>query len=99
MLAAAELEKDAASWCSFALLGKVGTQSGGKDAVERPVGQDARQAGEQCGVAADGVASARPARRHCIGDHLGRGVSGHARIGVRRGLRGDGVHQPAVALA
>ena len=28
-----------------------GTQSGGKDAVECPVGQDARQAGEQCGVA------------------------------------------------
>jgi hypothetical protein len=28
----------AESWCSFALLGKVGTQSGGKDAVEYPIG-------------------------------------------------------------
>ena len=28
------------------LLGKVGTQSGGNDAVEYPVGQDARQEGE-----------------------------------------------------
>jgi len=50
------------------------------------------RAGEQCGVAADGVASARLARRHCLGDHLGRGVSGQARLGERRGLRGDGLH-------
>src|SRR5262247_1727406 len=64
----------AESWCSFALLGKVGPQSGGKEEVEYPVGQDARQVGEQCGVAADGVASARLARRHCLGDNLGRGV-------------------------
>jgi hypothetical protein len=30
-------------WCSSVVLGKVGTQSGGKNAVEYPVGQDARQ--------------------------------------------------------
>ena len=36
----------AESCCSFALLRKVGTKSGGKEEVEYPVGQDARQAGE-----------------------------------------------------
>ena len=58
------------------LLVKVGTQSGGKDAVEYPVGQDARQEGEHCGVAADGVASARLARRHCLGITLAAASAG-----------------------
>jgi hypothetical protein len=65
----------------IALLGEVGTQSGGNDAVECPVGQDARQKGHHCGRATDGIASARLARRHCLGEHLGRSVSGQARIG------------------
>jgi hypothetical protein len=30
-------------WCSFALLGVVGTQSSGKDAVECPAGQNVKQ--------------------------------------------------------
>src|SRR6202043_615052 len=69
----------------IALLGKVGTQSGGKDAVEYPVRQEARQKREQCGVAADGVASAWLSRCHGLGDHLGSGVSRQARLGKRCG--------------
>ena len=67
-------------------LGKVGTQSRGKEEVEYPVGQDAYDA-EQSGFAADGVASARLTRCHCLGDYLGRGVSGQARS--RRPSRGQ----------
>jgi hypothetical protein len=41
----------------------MGTQSRDKNAVEHPVGQQARQAGDQCGAAADGVAGVGLARR------------------------------------
>lgn len=43
-------------------LEKVGTQSGGTDAVAYAVAQDADQEGDRFGVAPDGVASAGLAR-------------------------------------
>ncbi len=60
--------------------GKVGRQSSSQDTVERSVGEDARQACDHCGIAADGVTSTRLASRHCLDDHFGRGISGQASL-------------------
>jgi hypothetical protein len=50
---------------------EVRTHSGGEDGVEHPI-REGRGQGKQTGLATDGIAGARLARRHYLGDHLGR---------------------------
>jgi hypothetical protein len=86
-------------WPGDGLLGKVRTQRGGNETVEFRSGSNRAMRDDQCSVAADGVPRTRLSCRHRLCRSLGRVVGGQPDLADDAGLRGDGGHQPAVALA